>query len=278
MSQFFLKIKEWATELEDYEPQEAESLISWLLEKHSGISKKDWFQDLDIEIPDQFFHDFEELKQGKPIQYILGEAPFYGREFKVNESTLIPRNETEELVHWILKEMRSGDLKFLDIGTGSGCIPVTLLLEFGSGEAFGMDISGEALAVAKSNQDAFQTLVSFIQGDILTEIPEMDQLDFVVSNPPYVLDSDKVQMKKNVLEYEPEEALFVSDEDPLIFYYRIAKISKILLKSGGRLYFEIHEEFGSEITELLQTEGYESIEIRKDLNGKDRMARAIWQP
>jgi len=278
MSQLFRQIKEWVAQLEQYDPMEAESLVSWLLEKHFGITKKDWNSDIDIENPEFFLADLEDLNKGKPIQYIIGEAPFYGRDFLVNEATLIPRNETEELVHWILTENKSGAYSFLDIGTGTGCIPITLLLELDSGKAYGLDVCREALAVAESNQSRFHTDVNFFQGDIFKEMIPLPKLDFVVSNPPYVLESDKLQMERNVLEFEPEKALFVSDDDPLIFYKRIAFVSKNLLRNGGKLYFEIHEKFGNEFAEILASEGYDSIEIKKDLNGKDRMARAIWKP
>ncbi|MDN3204269.1 peptide chain release factor N(5)-glutamine methyltransferase [Algoriphagus sediminis] len=278
MSQLFRQIKGWVAQLEQYDSVEAESLVSWLLEKHFGISKKDWNNDIDIEKPELFLADLKGLATGKPIQYILGEAPFYGRDFLVNEATLIPRNETEELVHWILTENKRAAYSFLDIGTGTGCIPITLLLELGSGKAYGLDVSREALAVAESNQNRFNTDVNFFQGDIFKEIISLPKLDFVVSNPPYVLESDKLQMERNVLEFEPEKALFVSDDNPLIFYKRIASVSKKLLRNGGKLYFEIHEKFGNELAEILASEGYESIEIKKDLNGKDRMARAIWKP
>jgi release factor glutamine methyltransferase len=256
-----------------YPKNEAESLVVWLFEEFLGKKRLDIMHgDVEIEIPNQLKAAFQELLQGKPIQYIIGKAPFYGREFFVNPAVLIPRNETEELVHLIIKENSSKDLRILDIGTGSGCIPITLALEMERPKVFALDISEEALKVAEQNAKSLGASLEFLKLDILMEeIPE-GNLDILVSNPPYVRYSEKSMMHQNVLEHEPHLALFVFDEDPLLFYRLIASKAKKALKSGGKLYFEINEALASDIQKLLENQGYSQIRIVKDLNGKDRMA------
>lgn len=226
------------------------------------------------QLPKALREDFEKLKTGEPIQYILGKGPFYGREFLVNQHTLIPRNETEELVHLILNANPQPRLKILDIGTGTGCIPITLDLEMNEPEVYGLDISENALEVARKNTKLLHSNVQFMQGDILQEIPTVPLLDILVSNPPYVPIGEKALMHRNVLDFEPELALFVPDQDPLIFYRMIGQLGKKLLVSGGRLYFEIHERFGSEVAAILQNLGYQEVKIHQDLNGKERMISA----
>ncbi|REG83521.1 peptide chain release factor N(5)-glutamine methyltransferase [Algoriphagus antarcticus] len=262
----------WASKLTDYESQEAESLVSWLLEHHLGWKRTDILNKADeASFPQKIFEDFERLKTGEPIQYIFGKGPFYGRNFFVSPATLIPRNETEELVHLIINENKRAGLKILDIGTGTGCIPISLALEMNSPEVYGMDISEEALRIAKQNADELDAKVIFSKCDILTEIPEVAEIDILVSNPPYIPEQEKSGMHKNVLDFEPSLALFVSIDDPLIFYRRIAEIGKQLLKPNGKLYFEINEKYGNAVASLMHYLGYADVRVLKDLNEKERM-------
>jgi release factor glutamine methyltransferase len=268
-------VQHWAAELRQYSTEEAENLVNWLLEHHLGLRRVDMMHFLDEkDLPDALKLDFEKLKAGEPIQYILGKGPFYGREFFVNEHTLIPRNETEELVHLIIKENSQAGLKILDIGTGTGCIPISLDLEIKSPEVYGIDISEKALEVARKNGELLKSNVSFLKCDILNEMPNVRELDILVSNPPYVPEGEKSEMHRNVLDFEPELALFVPDLDPLLFYRVIGEKGKQLLKPGGKLYFEIHEKFGSGVAELLTRLGYQEVKVIKDLNGKERIASA----
>ncbi|WPR74859.1 peptide chain release factor N(5)-glutamine methyltransferase [Algoriphagus sp. NG3] len=268
-------IPSWASKLDIYEKQEAESLVSWLLEHHLGWRRSDLLNEADeSSFPPKIFDDFERLRTGEPIQYILGKGPFYGREFVVSPATLIPRNETEELVHLIIKENPKAGLRILDIGTGTGCIPISLALEMNMPEVFGVDISEEALEIAEKNAEALGAKVTFSKIDIVSQTPEVSVLDILVSNPPYIPECEKTEMHRNVLDFEPELALFVSNEDSLIFYRTIAEKGKKLLKSGGKLYFEINEKYGEEVAFLLRETNYSEVKILKDLNGKDRMVKA----
>ena len=268
-------VKKLALGLDLYEEQEAENLVYWLLEYHLGMRRVDMMHFLEEkDLPARLFEDFERLKSGEPIQYILGLAPFYGREFYVNPSTLIPRNETEELVHLIIKENKIKGLKILDIGTGTGCIPISLALELDGPEVYGVDISEEALKVAEKNAKRLKVPVSFSPCDILKEMPLESDFDILVSNPPYIPEKGKAEMHTNVLGFEPRLALFVPNEDPLLFYRTIAQKGKQLLKQGGKLYFEIHEDFGSEVVSLLEQTSYTEIRLHQDLNGKNRIVSA----
>ena len=268
-------VQHWATELNQYSTAEAENLVNWLLEHHLGLRRVDMMNFLEEkDLPEVLKLDFEKLKAGEPIQYILGKGPFYGRDFFVNEHTLIPRNETEELVHLIVKENPHTGLKILDIGTGTGCIPISLALEMKSPDVYGIDISEKALELAKKNSDFLKANVTFLTCDILNEMPNLPELDILVSNPPYIPEADKSEMHRNVLDFEPGLALFVPDQDPLLFYRVIGEKGKQLLKPGGKLYFEIHERFGSEMGELLSDLGYKEVKVVKDLNGKERIASA----
>lgn len=223
------------------------------------------------DLPKALLIDFEKLKSNEPIQYILGHGPFYGRDFLVTEDTLIPRNETEELVHLIIKENPKPNLRVLDIGTGTGCIPITLALEMNSPEVYAIDISEKALEVSYENAENLHTKVNFSKCDILKEKPQVADLDILVSNPPYIPLAEKGQMHRNVMDFEPDLALFVSDSDPLIFYRTISEIGKQLLKTTGKIYFEINERFGKEVSEVMVASGYQNVRVIKDLNGKDRI-------
>ncbi len=226
------------------------------------------------DLPEALKNDLERLKTGEPIQYIIGNGPFYGREFEVSQDTLIPRNETEELVHLIIKENQERGKKLLDIGTGTGCIPITLNLEMKDSEVYGLDVSDGALKVAIRNAKKLHAEVSFLKCDILNDLPPLSELDILVSNPPYIPQKDKSEMHQNVVEFEPHLALFVPDEDPLIFYRIIGEKGKSLLNKGGRLYFEIYEKAAKEIQNLLIKQGYDRVTVHTDLNGKERMISA----
>jgi len=212
----------------------------------------------------------KDLKTNKPLQYILGKTEFYGLELKVNKHTLIPRPETEELVDWILQEDFESAL---DIGTGSGCISISLAKN-SSAKISAMDISVEALKIAKENSGNNQVIIDFIQKDIL-KADTLPEVDLIVSNPPYVLNSEKVKMKDNVLEFEPSLALFVEDDNPLVFYKKIAELAFKSLNVNGKLFFEINEQFGNEIMSILSQTGFVHIELKKDVNDKERMIRAV---
>ncbi|SFU07379.1 release factor glutamine methyltransferase [Algoriphagus locisalis] len=268
-------IYSWAARLPIYEKQEAESLVSWLLEHHVGWRRTQILDEAnESTFPAKLFEDFARLKTGEPIQYIMGKGPFYGRDFLVSPATLIPRNETEELVHMIIKENPNAGLKVLDIGTGTGCIPISLALEMKAPEVFAVDISQEALKIAIQNAEALGAKVTFSSCDILTQTPVVSELDILVSNPPYIPEREKSDMHRNVLDFEPGLALFVSNDDPLIFYRTIAEKGKYLLKPGGKLYFEINEKYGNEVGKMMQSLGYSDVQVLKDLNGKDRIATA----
>ena len=258
-----------------YSEVEAGSLVEWLLEHHLGMRRVDMMHFLEEkDLPKELKNDFQRLKTGEPIQYILGHGPFYGRDFEVSPATLIPRNETEELVHLIIKENPQIGLTILDIGTGTGCIPITLALEMKTPKVFGIDVSEAALAIAVSNAKRLHAEVIFKKFDILKEHPNLPPLDILVSNPPYIPIREKHEMHQNVVDFEPELALFVPNEDPLIFYRVIAEKGKKLLKSSGKIYFEINERFGQDVVELLNRLDYHNARLINDLNGKDRIVTA----
>lgn len=214
------------------------------------------------------------LQQFEPIQYIIGETEFFGIPFIVNSNTLIPRPETEELVELIINENNTDNLDILDIGTGSGCIAISLAKHMKKCNVSAWDIDSKTLEVATLNARKNKVSITFEEIDVLKEISNTKQYDIIVSNPPYVLDSEKKEMSENVLEYEPHKALFVSDSDPLLFYKRIADIGLQHLKPQGKIYFEINRSKGVETITMLQNKGYKNIELHKDLSGNDRMIKA----
>lgn len=228
--------------------------------------------------PAEFHRILAALKSGIPVQYVLGETEFYGSTFSVNPDVLIPRPETEELTDWILKDLRSlslpGTLKILDIGTGSACIPVSIKKFFPEAELSAMDISVKALSVARRNAAMNHTDIEFIQDDILNPARHYSGFSIIVSNPPYVTLKEKEQMHSNVLEHEPHTALFVPDNDPLVFYKAITDFALRHLEGPAYLYLEINENYGKEIWELLDKKGFKNIELKKDLRDKDRMVKA----
>jgi release factor glutamine methyltransferase len=216
----------------------------------------------------------------EPLQYVLGTAHFASLELEVTPATLIPRPETEELVALIIQEQKNApQLSILDVGTGSGCIPIALSQALPAARVIGVDVSAEALAVATRNAARYAPTVEFQQVDILRAAPTgiaPQSLAILVSNPPYVLESEREQMRPNVLEYEPATALFVPDTDPLLFYRRIATLGQLLLRPGGNLYFEINEQYAAAVLHMLSALGYAGGQIRQDMFGKDRMVSAAW--
>lgn len=263
-----------------YDVMEAESFFAIALREIKGWKR------IDMALhPDAVINDEEEgrwnvvlsgLKQQRPIQYIFGKAHFYGLDFLVNENTLIPRPETEELVDWIITENEmSGKLKILDIGTGSGCIAISLAKNLSDASVSAIDVSDAALDVAKQNAQINEVSVEFIEADILSVDSLPKKYDVIVSNPPYVRNLEKQEIRDNVLRYEPHLALFVDDNDALLFYRKIALLGQSALAEGGRLFFEINQYLGEETVAMLENCGYKNIELRKDLFGNDRMIRAV---
>lgn len=236
----------------------------------------------------------KKLQKGMPVQYALGETDFFGLKFEVNPSVLIPRPETEELVAWVLEGRgveKSGNLvtddgvreerekveKILDIGTGSGCIPISIKKNWPEAVVFGLDVSTEALLTAQKNARLNKVKVTFFQQDILNFYPIKEALEYniIVSNPPYITPTEQELMHNNVLKFEPHLALFVSENDPLLFYRAIAGYASFTLKKKGLLFLEINEKYGQETLKLLQEKGFAGLELRKDFRGKDRMIKAV---
>ncbi|BDB53690.1 peptide chain release factor N(5)-glutamine methyltransferase [Flavobacterium ammonificans] len=266
-----------------YDAGEAESFFYLILEAKHQLRRVD----LALQ-PDLFFSEAEletlssilkQLKKEIPVQYILGTTHFYGLEFEVNSNVLIPRPETEELVDWIIQSSKfnpevsgqNSKFKILDIGTGSGCIAISLAKNLHNAEVFALDVSDKALATAQENAELNQVTIQFIHQSIL-EIEDLgQQFDLIVSNPPYVRHLEKQEIKKNVLDNEPHLALFVNDNDALIFYQKIAQLAKKNLCPNGQLYFEINQYLGQETLDLLQEMGFKDTVLRKDIYGNDRM-------
>ncbi|WP_065218245.1 MULTISPECIES: peptide chain release factor N(5)-glutamine methyltransferase [Butyricimonas] len=232
---------------------------------------------LDERFVDNFVEVVAELKKDRPVQYVLGETEFLGVDFHLNSDTLIPRPETEELVMWVAESGLKAGERVLDVGTGSGCIIVALGKMVPGLELHGVDVSPEALRQAGENARSNGVEVNFLERDILYhERWDWSDFDVIVSNPPYVRESEKALMHERVLGYEPHRALFVTDEDPLVFYRVIAEFGRLHLKPGGLLFFEINEAFGREMVELLEGMGYREVELRKDIHERDRMVKAKW--
>ena len=264
-----------------YSDNELRGFGNWILEHLFDYTITDALLNADRTLTEKNSSDLEfiikHLKQEKPIQQIVGYSWFYGRKFLVNEHVLIPRPETEELVDWMLKDSLN-DRSILEVGTGSGCIAITLALNTNA-TIVSIDVSELALKQAKTNALALNASVAFCKADVLDDssCERFDCFDVIVSNPPYVLESDKQMMSTNVLEYEPHLALFVSSDDPLLFYRAIATMATRKLNANGVLYFEIHENYGQETLDMLSLIGFKELELRKDLQGKDRMVKAVWK-
>lgn len=264
---------------EHYPDSEALALAKMLLVEAFGFSTLELYGGKDKEISGKRLDVLNEmiarLKKNEPIQYVIGAEVFCGWTFEVNENVLIPRPETQELVRWIEADWKSdAPCRILDVGTGSGCIAISLskLLEGAEVEAW--DISEGALRVARRNADRNEAQVFFRRVDVLKACTEDCRYDVIVSNPPYITESEKQDMDANVLDWEPHTALFVPDADPLLFYRRIAELGVSMLKEGGALYFEINRAYGEETVRMLEGLGYKQIELRKDNWGNDRMIKA----
>ena len=265
-----------------YQIEEVDSFFYILIETYDKVTRLQLAMDLDLETQNEvlILDALELLKQQKPIQYILGETEFYGLPFKVNEATLIPRPETEELVSWVLKYAPENEsLNILDIGTGSGCIAVSIAKHLPNAKVFALDISAEALKMAKQNAELNAVDVTFINQDILSVndsgLAIALKFDIVVSNPPYVRNLEKELMQANVLENEPHLALFVEDENPLKFYKAITEFAVKNLNKNGALFFEINEYLGNEMIQLLKRNQFEDIHLKQDMFRKDRMISGV---
>jgi release factor glutamine methyltransferase len=283
-----MKIKEYRTQFIQeltpiYDAGEAESFFYLILEEKNQLKRIDLALRPELDFSEEeivvWNSILEQLKKEIPIQYLLGKTSFYGLDFEVNESVLIPRPETEELVGWILSNNRiiqksnpeTSGLKILDIGTGSGCIAISLAKNITNSQVYAIDISEKALATAQKNTELNTVNVTFINQNILETEDLKQQFDIIVSNPPYVRNLEKEEIKKNVLDNEPHLALFVEDNDALIFYRKIAKLAQKNLSENGQLFFEINQYLGKEMIDLLEKMNFKNIELRKDIYGNDRM-------
>ncbi len=267
---FFLK------EIDNFSRREIISFAYLSIEKILGFAKSDCILNSNYILSDEDISSFEkiivDIKKNIPIQYILGETYFYNLKFNVNSSTLIPRPETEELVRYILSHNFSS---VLDIGTGSGCISISIAKN-SNASIDAIDNSKDALVIAKSNAILNSVDVNFMFNDVF-EFSVTKKYDLIVSNPPYVLNSEKKYMHQNVIDYEPHNALFVEDSNPLIFYEKIALIASKNLNSNGLLFFEINEKFGDQIIDLLSKLNFVDIELKKDINGRDRIIKSVFK-
>jgi release factor glutamine methyltransferase len=261
-----------------YKEPEIRALTNILIKTVKGTVKLHQLYDnsylVTIREAEKIIEIAEELKTGKPIQYILGETTFYNCIIKVNSSTLIPRPETEELVDLIIRENKDYKGNIIDFGSGSGCIAIALAANLPFAMLTGIEISDDAIRIAKENAVLNKVKVLFEKGDIFTLVPEaVNKAGIIVSNPPYVRSSEKLIMGKNILDFEPHQALFVTDSDPLIFYNSILKVADKVLLPGGHLYFEFNEVMGKPLVQLLESFDYSEIEIVLDINDKERIIK-----
>lgn len=260
------------------EPQEVQAMIRIICEDIFNYDPVDMALRQESELPEFAQERITDLiarmRRHEPLQYIIGWARFHGHKFKVTPTVLIPRPETEQLVDLIVNENTASDLRVLDMGTGSGCIAISLAraLKFASVDA--LDVSRDALAVARENAAALKVKVRFFESDMLLPQPAATY-DIIVSNPPYICWSERESMERNVKDYEPGQALFVPDNDPLMFYKAIAPYAQQSLEKGGRLYLEINQRFGNEVKHLLEDHGFEDVRIIQDSFGKVRFAAAV---
>lgn len=282
-----MKISELKTHFQNnlseaYPSEEIQSFFNILSEKYIHLSRIEIALNPEKTISKEDVEKFQQvlfrLQTHEPIQYIIGETEFFGLPFNVNKHTLIPRPETEELVEWILLEQKpithnSQLITVLDIGTGSGCIAISLAKNLTETNVSALDFSEEALKMAQQNAELNKVKVEFFQTDILKTKTLPKKYNVIVSNPPYVRELEKQQMQQNVLNYEPDSALYVTDEDPLLFYRVISKLAKDHLQPNGKLFFEINEYLAMELILLLKSEGFQNIKVKKDIFGKDRMIK-----
>ena len=261
-----------------YTAEEVSALLRIVCCDLLGQAPTDYYLGKDIVLSSKKEQELEDILQRlsrfEPLQYIEGRTLFLGREFWVAPGVLIPRPETEELVELMLKEIPA-DARILDVGTGSGCIAISLAKELPDALVTAWDVSPEALSVARANARKLQADVRFVECDVLAcQVDEVGLYDVIVSNPPYVTEAEKADMEPNVLQWEPSLALFVPDDDPLRFYRRIAVLGRDMLADGGRLYFEINRAYGREMVEMLRTMGYVRVRVKKDLSQNDRFVIA----
>ena len=269
-----------------YDTDELKNIIDLVLERITGFPKAEQIRSKVPYLTCEQLEDIDgitdRLKKNEPVQYVLGEAWFYGMKFTVNKNVLIPRPETEELVDWIVKQEVIGNtqLAILDIGTGSGCIPITLKKKLPGANVSAIDVCSEALFTAIENAVALEADVEFMLLDFLDEEKwaTLGQYDIIVSNPPYVKQSEISSMHQRVKEFEPHKALFVPDNDALLFYKKLAAFSQHHLKPNGNLFIEINEALGNDVTDLFRSSGLATIELKKDMQGKDRMIKAGIKP
>ncbi len=264
-----------------YDNREAANIGHLLMEHITGLGKLDRIVHKDMDLSPkqelQYNDALEQLLAGRPIQHITGKSWFYGMELIVSDQVLIPRPETEELVEWVLLDHPAQPaLRLLDIGTGSGCIPIALKKHWQAADVWAMDVSAGALAVAGRNAQLQHTPVNFLQQDVLAPqaAAVLPCLNIIVSNPPYIPEKEKAGMQPTVHAFEPSNALFVPDNDPLLFYRRIGQLAQERLEPAGKLYFEIHEDYGPEVKTELEKQGFADVNLKKDMFGKDRMVRA----
>lgn len=270
-------------ELENlYPAEEIKTFLFFSFSEYFGFTRSDMVLKKEMRLSEsellKFFRVIRKLKLHVPIQYILGNTEFYGLKFIVNEHVLIPRPETEELVQWIVEEskVQSSKFKVLDIGTGSGCIAIALKKNMPDAEVYALDISENALAVAKENAELNNAEIHFLQGDILQttfQLSNLPTFQLLISNPPYITEKEKPAMSANVLDHEPHTALFVPDNDALLFYRAILDFAKEKLAPGGKIYFELNSIYAAAVAGLAADKGFINCSIRKDLNGKERMLR-----
>lgn len=273
--------------IEIYDKREAKNIADLVIEKFTGYNKGNrilFKQNVLTREQEQLYKNFSgQLLQHKPVQYVLNEAWFAGIKLYVDENVLIPRPETEELVEWIISDFRlqTSDFKFqiLDIGTGSGCIAIALKEKLSYANLYALDVSDAALKVASKNAKVNNTAVNFFKTDLNQSLQKNDFpfFDIIVSNPPYITENEKYDMNENVLSYEPRLALFVPNSDPLLFYNSISNFAVVHLKPNGSLYFEINPSFANEVADLLRKKSFQSIEIKNDLQGKQRMIKAVYK-
>ena len=266
-----------------YDNREAENISDWVFENVTGLKKWERRENQNNQLAEtdseKIKTHLQELLKHKPVQYVLHEAWFYRRKFYVNENVLIPRPETEELVEWIIsdfkKEKHSKRINIIDIGTGSGCIPVSLKKGLPETSITAIDVSDKALSVSKKNAKELDATIDFLEADFLNENEwkMLSQYNIIVSNPPYIPLNEKQVLAKNVTDFEPGIALFVENNDPFIFYKKIADFSKAHLKPKGKIYVEVHEAYANEVRSIFENSGYKS-EIKKDIYGRERMVKA----
>ena len=261
---------------------EVQSIVYILMEHIFSLSRTEIQLEkavnVNSEAREKMTNMIDRINTEEPVQYIVGNTEFYGRRFYVNASVLIPRPETEELIRFVsatFADKKEEPFSCLDIGTGSGCIGISLALEFSNASVYVTDVSPDALEVAKKNAAALNASITLLNHDILVEDVPMRNLDLIVSNPPYIARNEMQQMSRNVVSFEPHLALFVEDDDPLLFYKFISEKARLALRPGGLLIVEVNERYGTQVAALFERSGFEEIAVIKDLSGKKRIVKGI---